>query len=356
MADEKDQWSNIASYLNGHLTGREKALFETWISESEVNKATFLEAKKIWESAEIKLQYPEIDSAQLLSDIKSKIANDQPQGRLVTFLNRPLLKVAASISLILVSYFIFYSITNGNISIESGNEVLTLYLPDSSKVWLNTNSRITYPKKFTTRNVELSGEGFLLVRKNKDAFTVTTANTITTVVGTAFNLKEQGDSVTLTVEEGIVNFSHSSAANEEGVVVKAHEKAVAQKQSKLIKTKNDDPSFAKWRTLNNAAFEKEKNNPVQFLSNQYSWRKNKINQSVIEGTLISHAGLAAYTKIILSVTYEKPDGTKANVDLTINDVIYPGKPLEYRRRLLDLFSDTKSVVVKVKSASVVTTN
>jgi ferric-dicitrate binding protein FerR (iron transport regulator) len=355
MTDEKDQWSNIASYLNGHLTGKEKTLFETWISESEVNKATFLEAKKIWESAGVKLQYPEIDSAQLLSDIKSKIANDRPQGRLVSFLNQPLLKVAASISLILVSYFVFRSITNGNVLIESGKEVLTLYLPDSSKVWLNINSRIKYPKKFTTRDVELSGEGFLLVRKNKGTFTVTTGNTITTVVGTAFNLKEQGDSVTLTVDEGIVNFSHSSAVNE-SVVVKAHEKVVAQKESKLIKIKNDDPSFATWRTSNNPVFEKEKNNPAQFLSNQYSWRKNKINQSVIEGTLINHAGLAAYTKIVLSVTYEKPDGTQANVDLTINGIIYPGKPLAYRRRLLDLLSDTKSVIVKVKSASVVITN
>jgi transmembrane sensor len=356
MADEKDQWSNIASYLNGHLTGKEKTLFETWIAVSEENKATFLEAKKIWESAGVKLPYPEIDSAQLLSDIKSKIENDQPQGKLVSFFNQPLLKVAASISLILVSYFIFRSVTNGNILIESGQEVLTLYLPDSSKVWLNMNSRITYPKKFTTREVELSGEAFLSVRKNKGAFTVTTDNTITTVVGTAFNLQEQGDSVTLIVEEGVVNFSHSDAVNEEGVVVKAQEKAVAQKQSKLIKTKNNDPSFAKWRMLNNPAFEKEKNNPEQFLSTQYSWRKNKINQSVIEGTLFNNADLAAYTKIILSVTYEKPDGTQANVDLTINDIVYPGKPLEYRRRLLDLFTDTKAVVVKVKSASVVATN
>jgi transmembrane sensor len=352
MAIDNEQWNRLASYLSGQLSDAEKKSIEDWIEASEENRGVLLEARKIWDSATVRLRYPEIDSTQLLADIKS----EPRQSRLISLLDQPVWKIAASLTLILVSYFVIKSVTKENITIESGDEVATFYLPDSSKVWLNTNSQITYARKFTTRNVTLSGEAFLSVKKDTRDFIVTTENTITTVVGTAFNLKTSSDSsVILTVAEGIVKFSKADSINKETIVVKANELAVFKQKSRLTKRKNNDPSFAKWRELNNPAYEDEKINPLRFLSNNYTWRKNQINQSVIEGTLANSASLAAYTKIILNVTYTKPDGTLANVDIIINDTVYPGKHIQYRRRLLDLFSDTKSVVVELKSAEITTT-
>lgn len=355
MAVESAYWIKIASYLNGELSDPEKASLEKWISSSEEHKASFLEAKKIWENATVQLRYPQIDSKQFLTHVISGIGKDTQRGWLIPLLDRPVWKIAASLTLVLISYLVIRWVTRENITISAGNEIATLYLPDSTKVWLNINSQIVYPRAFKSRELRLSGEAFLSVRKDTSSFTVLAGPTRTDVLGTAFNLKEQPDSsVTLTVAEGTVKFAGSDSIGGQAVVVKAQEKSTFKKQSRLTRSRNDDPSFAKWREQNNPAFEEEKNKPSEFLSNTYTWKKNQINQSVIEGMLTNSASLAAYTKIIFEVTYSKPDGTPVIVDITINDTVYPGKRLPYKRRLLDLFSDTKSIVVKLKSASVTT--
>jgi transmembrane sensor len=362
MSIEKEQWSRLASYLSGQSTEAEKTSVENWIETSEENRAVFHEAKKIWEHADVRLAYPEVDSRELLAAVKSE-THKSNGAKLISLVDWPVWKIAASLTMIvLVSYFLIRWATGDNISIDnitikSGAEVATLYLPDSSKVWLNINSEITYSKNFNPRAIKLSGEAFLSVRKDSSDFIVTNNNTITKVLGTIFNLKEEGDStVVLTVAEGVVEFSKRDSGKKETVVVKAREKAVFKKNSSLVKAKNNDHLFAKWREENNPVFQEEKNNPGAFLTTTYSWRKNQINQSVIEGSIYNNASLAAYTEIVLHVTYIKPNGTTRNVDLTINEIVYPGKELAYKRRLLDLFSDTKSVVVKIKSANVKTTN
>jgi transmembrane sensor len=358
MSIEKEQWRSLASYLSGQLTEAEKASVEKWIETSEENRVVFHEAKKIWERSDIRLVYPDLDSQQLLAAVKSEIDKEGKHAKLISLLDRPLWKIAASLTMIiLLSYFLIRWAAGDDITIKSGAQVATLYLPDSSKVWLNLNSQISYSPNFNPRAIKLSGEAFLRVKSDSSDFIVTSENTITKVLGTAFNLKDEGDTaVVLTVSDGVVEFSKRDSGEKETVVVKAREKAVFKKKSPLIKEKNNDPSFAKWREENNPIFKEEKNNPAGFLSTTYSWRKNHINQSVIEGVLYNNASLAAYTKIVLHVTYTKPNGTLGNAELTIDEIVYPGKEVAYKRRLLDLFSDTKSVVVKIKSANVKTTN
>ncbi|PSL42866.1 FecR family protein [Chitinophaga niastensis] len=65
-------------------------------------------------------------------------------------------------------------------------------LPDGTKVWVGAASSLRFPAAFTgkERRVELSGEAFFEVAKDvQHPFIVYTAKTITTVLGTAFNIK-----------------------------------------------------------------------------------------------------------------------------------------------------------------------
>jgi hypothetical protein len=72
--------------------------------------------------------------------------------------------------------------------------------------------------------------------------------------------------------------------------------------------------------------------------------------------LKNNAGLAAYTKIVLEVTYTKPGGKRVTVEVVVNEAVFPGKRLAYQKRLLDILTDTKSITVKVKSATVTSEN
>lgn len=65
-------------------------------------------------------------------------------------------------------------------------------LSDGTRVWLNADSRIEFPEKFTggERRVKLKGEAYFEVAKDKDhPFIVETDYFNTTVLGTTFNIK-----------------------------------------------------------------------------------------------------------------------------------------------------------------------
>ena len=73
-----------------------------------------------------------------------------------------------------------------------------LLLPDSTVVWLNAGSKLSYNEEFGTinRNVTLVGEGFFDVKKSTTPFIIH-ANTVQIkVLGTAFNVKAYPDEKT----------------------------------------------------------------------------------------------------------------------------------------------------------------
>ncbi|WEK18684.1 MAG: FecR family protein [Candidatus Pedobacter colombiensis] len=82
-------------------------------------------------------------------------------------------------------------------------------LPDGTKVWLNAASSLKYPVQFATneRRVELSGEGYFEVSKDKSKpFKVVTIKQNIEVLGTHFNVNSYTDEQTIktTLLEGSV--------------------------------------------------------------------------------------------------------------------------------------------------------
>lgn len=82
-------------------------------------------------------------------------------------------------------------------------------LPDGSKVWLNASSSLRFPALFIgkTREVELTGEAFFDVAKNRSMpFKVITKDQIVEVLGTQFNINSYSDEgvIKTTLIEGSV--------------------------------------------------------------------------------------------------------------------------------------------------------
>ena len=82
-------------------------------------------------------------------------------------------------------------------------------LPDGTQVWLNAASSIKFPTAFTgkERNVELSGEAYFEVAKNKSMpFHVSSAGQTIEVLGTHFDVNAYSDEASLktTLLEGSV--------------------------------------------------------------------------------------------------------------------------------------------------------
>ncbi|WP_442592071.1 FecR family protein [Pedobacter sp. AW31-3R] len=89
-------------------------------------------------------------------------------------------------------------------------------LPDGTKVWLNAASSLRYPVSFSgqQRKVELTGEGYFEVAKNKSKpFTVSAENQEVKVLGTHFNINAYKDEkgIRTTLLEGRVSVNTTSA-------------------------------------------------------------------------------------------------------------------------------------------------
>jgi ferric-dicitrate binding protein FerR (iron transport regulator) len=87
----------------------------------------------------------------------------------------------------------------------------TIELPDGSKIWLNADSRITYPQAFNekTREVHLYGEAFFDIQKNPaKPFIIHLTQGTVRVLGTSFNIRayEDEDKVETSVTTGKVAF------------------------------------------------------------------------------------------------------------------------------------------------------
>ncbi len=78
---------------------------------------------------------------------------------------------------------------------EKGH-ISKVILPDSSIVWLNSETTLTYDNNYSrsNRNLKLSGQAFLDVRKNKNLpLVVSCANLMVKVLGTRFDVKAYPD-------------------------------------------------------------------------------------------------------------------------------------------------------------------
>ncbi len=98
-------------------------------------------------------------------------------------------------------------VRNNVISIPCG-QICKVILPDGTEAWLNANSRLKFPTRFTgtKRIVKLEGEAFLKVARNEAMpFIIRTENFTTQVLGTEFNIKSYpGSEAHVTLVEGSV--------------------------------------------------------------------------------------------------------------------------------------------------------
>lgn len=95
-----------------------------------------------------------------------------------------------------------------NVIIVPKGAFYTVILADQTKVWVNANSKLTFPSAFTSaeRRVKIEGEAYFEVSPDsKRPFFVDAKDMQIKVLGTKFNVNAYADHVKTTLEEGKVN-------------------------------------------------------------------------------------------------------------------------------------------------------
>jgi len=131
-----------------------------------------------------------------------------------------------------------------------------LTLPDGTRVWLNADTRLTYPRDFNRRAVRevfLEGEAYFDVVENKHRpFIVRTAALSIRVLGTAFNVKSYASDETIetTLVRGKVSIEANQNKTGEIITLLPHQQAVFKKKSSMMVLANqvNTETYTAWRT------------------------------------------------------------------------------------------------------------
>jgi transmembrane sensor len=211
-------WLLITKYLGNELNEAEKAEFNEWL-KVEANQREVERMEKIWNLSSQK-EGQLFDTDNSWSKMDRRIADDPGNTQFTRkrfFIST--LRIAASILFIMtIAFAARYFISGAKYTRVTATEKMVtnpVILPDLTKVYLNAGSTISYPKNFgsNTRDVELKGEAFFEVTRNKKVpFVIHTINAQIKVLGTSFNVNayHASDSVQVVVQTGTVELSDNN--------------------------------------------------------------------------------------------------------------------------------------------------
>jgi ferric-dicitrate binding protein FerR (iron transport regulator) len=132
-------------------------------------------------------------------------------------------------------------------------KIFKIVLSDGTKVWLNADTKITFPQKFLasgdTRTVVLNGEAFFEVAHNKDQPFIVKSNDLEIeVLGTRFNVSSyaSGNQISTTLVEGSVKINNSQDSIAELILKPSYQAAFNKKTEKLEAFKVNTSDFTAW--------------------------------------------------------------------------------------------------------------
>jgi len=261
--DEPQYLDLISKYLTGNCTPEEEQRLSTWLESAPDNRRFFEEMRQLWElSSSASDADADVDTAAAWQRVSERIEPQQTtaQRQSLKGSTRFILRVAAGVLLILAAAWWLFP-TNDTIEpvilMTAANEQQRLQLPDGTQVTLNADTRLEYLPDFEEREVRLSGEAFFsVVRDSSRPFRVQTDALLTTVLGTAFNVRAypQDDAIEVLVEEGRVEVAFAKKEQDTvagtSLLLGAGESALYQRQSGALNPGAGGQNVGAWRSGN----------------------------------------------------------------------------------------------------------
>ncbi|MEZ5199566.1 MAG: FecR family protein [Bacteroidales bacterium] len=256
-----ENFEDILKLITGNLPGEDKKKVLAEIHAQKEKKEIFKKLKISWAflSSTRKLDDYEIENAYL----KARYKISGKKGRLNSTIKISF-KYAAIIVFLISLTTIYYTnkqqhnasytakkLSYTSFSTENGQRSKVV-LPDSSIVWLNSGTTLSYPSSFSEQNrkVTLNGQAFFQVYHKENApFTVQTNGLIVKVLGTKFDVDAypENDKIAVVLESGKVELAHNSF---ESFIytMKPGEKATYSIANNVLNINNTDVAvYSSWK-------------------------------------------------------------------------------------------------------------
>lgn len=238
----------LEKYISGNASTQETIEVYQWIEADEAHKKEFMALRKmhdvlLWQSA---------------SEENGK------RAKIRVFTTRFFIELAKIAAIILITVTAYTYLAPKSAVLAPTTELAkmqTLYVPagqraritlqDGTKVWINSQSTLTFPSSFEgkERNVSLDGEAYFEVAKNPEQpFSVNAQQYVVRALGTQFNLKayRQGDDFSASLIEGAVEIS-TQQAGMPPKTTRLQPGITAYAVGDNLKMRHNDESLLLWR-------------------------------------------------------------------------------------------------------------
>lgn len=204
---EDNKYNRIAAYLNGQLPEEERIDFEKEYASSADFKKEVDSCRTLWEQTELLKKQSQFNVSGNWYQLQRRIHRTSTLLRAWNGI-----RTTAAILMIPLGLTLTYLLTQKeNRTLPQTEEMIKvtsapglvsqITLPDSTVVWLNSGTSLTYPRRFVSdgRKVILAGEAFFKVKADPEhRFDVTVPGQITvSAYGTEFNVSAYSDDSTI---------------------------------------------------------------------------------------------------------------------------------------------------------------
>lgn len=215
--------THILAYIKRELSDDEIRECDALMQSSHEFAETVKHLRYIYNLSEDLRKQKDIDTVSAWNKVSHKI--------IFSGFKRKIWNISRTAAAILLPLFLLYQYAVKPVLENEPAEMITLtsapgivtevVLPDGSKVWLNAQSKLTYPMQFKDkeRTVQLSGEAyFSVVADRKNRFNVVTPNDITiSAYGTEFNVNayQEEPDYSITLAKGHIEVTTANIVNKE---------------------------------------------------------------------------------------------------------------------------------------------
>lgn len=226
-------------FFEGSSTIEEEEQIYLWLEASESNKKVLLDERLIYDS--------------LILNSYSEARAEKTKIKSLRVRNIRIISTWAAIFLLLIVSTFFVLNMNSedselNTLIVPPGQRINLILSDNTNLWLNANTKFSYPAKFSknSRTVYLDGEAYFEVSENeKKPFIVKTNQGDVVVTGTTFNVEsysENGSFNTSLFEGGVDIYKNEVKLTS----LSPNQKSILQEERLLITSITDSDEYL-WR-------------------------------------------------------------------------------------------------------------
>ena len=187
---ENEMLDIIIRVLKSEASDDDKQKLTSWLAQSQENVEIFKQSESVWNALEIVKTGKEYDSGKAFRSFKEQVSNRLKTSRRIGLYKKIdiFIRIAAVLVILIGIGHLFTKPIDKSIQSDpSVFEIISprgsktqVLLPDGSKVWLNSESKIRYFNNYNQsgREVILEGEGYFEVKKNPDKPFVVTASDI----------------------------------------------------------------------------------------------------------------------------------------------------------------------------------